>query len=351
MSFDVSIVIPTWNGLHLLLENLPSVQAAARAYRRKSGGSTEIIVVDDGSQDETALAIPSEFPDIRLVKRRYNQGFAIACNTGLRSCRFSLLAFLNNDVRIDENYLLFQALHFHDPKVFAVTAKVFEWDRPIFAAGGRFGRFRRGFWSLYFNYDVSASSAQEWIERRNLLSAYAVGGFSTYSREKLEALGGFSELLSPFHWEDVDLSYRGWKRGWEVHYEPRSIAYHRSSSTINAHFKKKFVETVSFRNRLLFHWINLHSSTYLCRHLIMLPLLFLTRILVLDIPFYRSFFQALLKVPQVRRLRQLERDKARRTDAEISRLLNRFYRSTPIEIYYNQREVIQRHPEFEEAEV
>ena len=129
--------------------------------------------------------------------------------------------------------------HFEDPEVFAVTAKVFEWDHPIFATGGKLGRFRRGFWSVYFNYDISDSSASNWTEKQQLLSVYAVGGFATYSRQKLESLGGFNQLLSPFHWEDVDLSYRGWKRGWQIRYEPHSIAHHRTSAHHQNQFPKK----------------------------------------------------------------------------------------------------------------
>ena len=351
MNSDLSIVIPTCNGLHLLRENLPSVQAAARAHHRETGGLTEIIVVDDGGRDETARVIPSEFSDVYLVKRQRNQGFAITCNVGLQSSRFPLVALLNNDVRVEEDYFIYQALHFQDPTVFAVTAKVFEWGQPIFSTGGRYGRFRRGFWSLYTNYDTSTPEAAEWIEKRRLLSTYAIGGFSTYSREKLEALGGFNELLSPFHWEDVDLSYRGWKRGWEVHYEPRSIAHHRISATINAHHKKAFVEVAAVRNRLLFHWINLHTPTYVLSHLIMLGVLFLTRLWVLDFRFYRSLLQAVRQLRQVRSLRNLERRSAERTDAELSRLLKRFYQSAPIQIYYNQQEVLQKHPEYKDVEV
>ena len=344
MNRGVSIVVPSWNGLHLLRENLPSIVFAARTYRLKTGCPTEIIVVDDGSQDETEKVLPREFPQVRLVAKQKNQGFAVACNTGFEHCRFPLVSLLNNDVRIQRHYLIHQARHFADPNVFAVTAKAFASDEPIFTTGGRVGRFRRGFWSVYFNYDVSTPGAAQWIEKRRLLSAYAIGGFSTYDREKLQELGGFNSLLSPFHWEDVDLSYRGWKRGWEVHYEPRSIAHHQISATIDTHFPKRSVEAVSLRNRLLFHWINLHSSGFLLRHVVMLFLLFLTRILVLDHYFYRSFFQALSQAAAVLRLRKEERRQARRSDVEISRLLNSFYRSTPIQIYYNQQEVIEKHP-------
>ena len=66
--------------------------------------------------------------------------------------------------------------------------------------------------------------------------------------------------------------------------------------------------------------------------------------------FYRSLGLALGQLPEVLKLRRFEQEKAKRTDVEISRILNGFYDSAPIEIYYNQQEVIQKHPEFEKAE-
>lgn len=344
--YGINIVIPSWNGVDLLRQNLPSIFQAARAYSRETRAVTEIIIVDDGSTDETTSVISREFPQAHLVAKTSNEGFAAACNAGFNRCTLELVALLNNDVRIQDDYLLYQSRHFSNPDVFAVTAKVFEWDSSVFAAGGRFGRFRRGFWSVYFNYDVLESSAHHWIENQQLLSAYAIGGFSTYHRSKLAELGGFHEVLSPFHWEDVDLSYRAWKRGWEIHYEPRSIAFHRASATIDAHFEKRWVEAISFRNRLLFHWINLHSPSFILRHLSTLALLFVVRAFVLDYRFYRSFFQALDRLNTVRELRRKEIARARRSDRDVSRILERFYRLAPLEIYYNQQEVLQKHPEF-----
>ena len=108
-SLAISVVIPTWNGLHLLRENLPAVQQAAQRYRDKTGHATETIVVDDGSQDGTAIRLPLEFPEVRIVNRKRNAGFAAACNTGFGACRFPIVALLNNDVRIEKNYFLAQA--------------------------------------------------------------------------------------------------------------------------------------------------------------------------------------------------------------------------------------------------
>ncbi len=333
MAPSLSIVIPSWNGLDLLRECLPSVLQAASVYRAQTGAATELIVVDDGSRDETVSRLKLEFPEVCLVPKVTNEGFAAACNEGFRRSRNTLIGLLNNDVWLHEDYFVRQAEHFSDPAVFAVTAKVFGWDEPVFMTGGRYGRFRRGFWSVYFNYDVRRDQAEQWIEQRRLLSAYAIGGFTTYRRDRVIELGGFNPLLSPFHWEDVDLAYRGWKRGWEIRYEPRSVVYHKVSATIDRNFRKKHVDAVSFRNRLLFHWINLHSPTFLLRHLLMLGIMFLTRVLVLDLDFYRALFEALGKLDKVRELRQSEKANAVRSDAEVARLLRVFYRQAPIQVF------------------
>lgn len=342
--FSVSMVVPTYNGLHLLRENLPSFLRAAETYRTATGQPVELIVADDGSSDGTVETLPVEFPQVRIVRRPGNGGFAAACNSGFAEARHDLVALLNNDVDIAPDYLLHMVSHFEDPLVFAVTAKVFEWDKPWFATGGRYGRFRRGFWSVYFNYDVDGDPG-DWVAGRQLLSAYAIGGFATYHRVKLQQLGGFDELLSPFHWEDVDLSYRGWKRGWSVRYEPRSRARHRTSATIEAFWKKRAVERISFRNRLLFHWVNLHTPSYLASHLGMLVLLVLSRALVLDWHFYWALGSALRRLPRVLRRRREEREAAVRTDRELNRLLRAFYDRAPVRVYYNQEEVVALHPE------
>lgn len=341
----LSVVIPTFNGFRLLEETLESVIAGVNGYRKETGAEAEIIVVDDGSTDGTEERLPERFPEVRVKKREVNGGFARACNSGIAEARFPLLALLNNDVRIHRDYFIFHALHFNDPRVFAVTAKVFEWDRPIFTTGGRYASFRRGFWSVYYNYDRLPGKGQSWVESKRLLSFYAIGGFATFDREKLTVLGGFLELLSPFHWEDVDLSYRGWKRGWEIRYEPRSLAYHRTSATIDRFYRSRFVESVSFRNRLLFHWINLHNRRYLTEHLFWLTLLFLSRFAILDFGFYRSLFGALRRLPEALRLRKVERKSARRSDREIAEILKSFYRLAPIEVYLSKRDVMNRHSE------
>ena len=181
----LSVVIPTWNGLHLLKNNLPSVLTALEQFKSQLRKDYELIIVDDGSRDATSDWVTSQYPSARLIRRPDNGGFSKTCNTGFDACRGRVVALLNNDLQLEHDYFLYLYPHFEDDAVFAVTARVFEWDPPIFSGGGRVGRFRRGFWSMHFNYDVRESSAREWIEQHRLLSACAIGQASAavFARE------------------------------------------------------------------------------------------------------------------------------------------------------------------------
>jgi GT2 family glycosyltransferase len=345
----ISIVVPTWNGLHLLKKHLPSVQQAADYYSCKTGAPTELIVVDDFSHDKTIEEVFRLFPEVRLLRRPANGGFSVASNTGLLEAKYPLIALLNNDVTIHENFFLSQIHHFAGSDVFAVTAKVFEEAPPVFATGGKVGRFRRGFWSVYFNYDVCPDQPIGPEASQALLSVYAVGGFAMYDSDKLRKLGCFTELLSPFHWEDIDLSYRAWKRGWEIRYEPAAIAHHEISATINAHYESEAVQDIAVRNRLLFHWINLHSPSFVLQHLAMLSVLALTRVFALDFGFYRALLGALRRLPQALRIRKNEAALATRSDLQVSQLLSNFYSSFPIRVFRSRAEILASQPQAKAA--
>jgi GT2 family glycosyltransferase len=149
----------------------------------------------------------------------------------------------------------------------------------------------------------------------------ASGGFSAFSAEKLRQLGGFNALLTPFYWEDVDLSLRAWKRGWKILYEPQAVVYHATSSTIGSRFDRRQIDEIAQRNRLLTHWINLHDRLWFAEHVGVVMLLLLSSLFTLNFSLWRAFLAALKHLRAVVRQRGRERAVMRLSDRQLARLI------------------------------
>lgn len=137
-----------------------------------------------------------------------------------------------------------------------------------------------------------------------------------FDREMFIALGGFDPLLSPFYWEDVELSYRAWKRGFDVLYEPHSVVDHRVSSTIGR-LPQWRVRRIQQRNRIIYHWIHLHDGGLLMSHLAWTVALALTAPIRLKPGFLLSVISALGKLPRILQRRRQEKRLARRSDRDV----------------------------------
>ncbi|NIT60625.1 MAG: glycosyltransferase, partial [Aliifodinibius sp.] len=89
MMLNISIIIPTFNRKNLLERALTSVTTQTRP-------TEEIIVVDDGSEDETESLVRKQFPDVRYF-RQQNRGVSSARNLGIRQATGNWIAFLDSD--------------------------------------------------------------------------------------------------------------------------------------------------------------------------------------------------------------------------------------------------------------
>ncbi len=322
---NISIVIPTWKGKRLLEAYLPSVLAAADAYRRECGNQTEVIVVEDAGGDDTVGWLRAEYAGrVNLQEHECNLGFAGACQTGFEAARHPIVLLLNNDVRLREDCLAPMVTHFSDARVFAVTGKILNQAENTFCNGGKVAHFRRGMWSTYQNYDIlpGVDATQP------LFSFSAIGAFSAYDRARFLQLGGFDPLTAMV--EDVELSYRGWKRGWIVMYEPRSIAFHDASQTMDQRYRRHALDKISRRSRILMHWMLLHDRRMFTMHQLSIAVRLLTCWLVLDWRFYWAIGTGLANLPAILRKRQETRRTMSRSDRELLELLQHFYLTAPI---------------------
>jgi len=115
-----SVVIPTWNGRHLLEQYLPSVVKAL-----SNNPANEVIVVDNASTDGTVEFVRRNFPSVRVLELPVNRGFGGGSNAGFRQARSDIVVLLNNDMRVEPDFLAPLLEGFTDEKVFSVSCQIF----------------------------------------------------------------------------------------------------------------------------------------------------------------------------------------------------------------------------------
>ncbi len=245
---EISIIIPNWNGKDLLEKNLPFVLAAKE---NKKNCIKDIIIIDDGSTDDSVSYLRKKYgKEIRLIVHKKNRGFATSINTGVRMAKGELVCLLNTDVVPRADFLESIESDFEDKRVFAVSLHEEGY-------GPAKGKFVDGF--ILHEGMPEVDKVQE--------SFWASGGSCVLRRSIFMDLKGMDDsLLSPYYWEDIDLSYRAWKRGFVVLWDSRAKVVHEHESTVKKLNQKK-VQRIRERNQLLFVWKNLTSRSLMRKHI------------------------------------------------------------------------------------
>ncbi|WP_316735279.1 glycosyltransferase family 2 protein [Pedobacter aquatilis] len=249
MQKSVSIVIPNYNGKHLLENYLPSVFAAAENAQT----NFEVIVIDDGSKDDSINFIKSNYPNIKLLINDRNRGFSYTCNHGIREAKYELILLLNSDVKLTPDYFTHQWKYFEHKDTFGVMARIMSVDgsriedaaRLLYYSGCRIKANK-------FYYSENTTDEQ-------VYTAYLSGANALVDAKKLKELGGFDEIFSPFSSEDFDLSLRAWQLGWKCYYEHQSICFHHVSGSTKTQIKSNFIKKIYYRNRFLLQAIQLNG--------------------------------------------------------------------------------------------
>lgn len=229
-----TVVIPSWNGRHLLetcLEGLVRSTVAA-----------QIIVVDNGSQDGTAAWLASVFPSIVLIRNARNLGFAVAVNQGIQASDGQWIALLNNDAVPAPDWLesLLQ-VGLADSDIGSVASRMMFRNAPTRVS------------SAGIQVDVSGGA---WD---NLMGEYrwparpievfgASGGACLLRKDMLSDVGLFDAGFFAY-FEDVDLAWRARLRGWRSVLAPDAIVHHAVSATVgdSSPFKRYFLARNKWR--------------------------------------------------------------------------------------------------------
>jgi GT2 family glycosyltransferase len=237
----VSIIVVNYNGYKWLKLFLPFLI-------RTDYPNFEIIVVDNASRDQSVLFLKEEYKQIKLIELTENTGFAEGTNAGARNARGKILAFLNNDIEVTNNWL-FEAVKklLSCSSTGAIQCKMMQYtNRNRIEAIGllvdRYGIIRN------IGYDEDDSGQYDNVRE---ISA-ASGGAMVLWKHIFCEVGQFDPVYFMYY-EDIDLSWRIRLAGYRILPCVSSLVYHIGSGT-----SKK--STKSF---ITFHWTKNHLSCWL----------------------------------------------------------------------------------------
>jgi len=210
----VSTLVLNWNGAHLLPDCLATLA-------RQDWPAHEVVVVDNGSADDSA-AVAARYP-ARWLPMGDNLGFTRAYNRAVRDAKGELLFFVNNDMRFEPDCVgRLACVLAADDTLFAVDPTQRSWDGARVIHGRT--RFVRGSyqdvvvppWAVEYTAPAAAPVEVPW----------GCAGSLLVRRDRFEALDGFDPTFF-IDFEDTDLCWRAWRRGWRTVYVPDAVLYHK----------------------------------------------------------------------------------------------------------------------------
>jgi len=221
-----SIIMPVFNQIDLTTAAIRSVQAHTEDY--------ELIVVDNGSSDETPAFLQSlaqTHPNVKICTLDENKGFAIASNLGLQAATGDYLVLLNNDTDVTQGWA--------DYLVQAIPIAEDEWDaRPIGImgpvsnhAGGNQGVST----DPYGPAELQSAAAERHISHKGKtrIAGFISGFCMLITRACFEDVGLLDERFKVGGVEDTEYCIRAQRKGWKLAIDDATFVHHHGRQTIN----------------------------------------------------------------------------------------------------------------------
>ena len=264
MEKKIAVIIVNWNGKKYLEGCLDSL-------RRQSFQNFEIILVDNGSTDDSILFTRKNYPEAEILELEKNTGFSFANNVGIKksfeSPEVKYVVALNNDTELDEKYLesLFECAK-KNQKIGSIQPKVLNFENR-----GKIDNVGivPSYFGMAFNLGEGENDGEKFSKEKEIFGANATAAL--YSREALEKTkisdGEYFDNSFFAYFEDVDLAWRIRLAGFKSFFCPEAKVFHFHGATGKEISEKRFL---TYRNSFASLFEN-YPLVFLISSLILLP--------------------------------------------------------------------------------
>ena len=325
----VSIIIPNYNGGDLLYNCINSI------YKNISIKDFEIIVVDNGSTDNSINRVKSNFQNVEIISSNSNLGYSGGCNLGATHASGKYLLFLNNDTE-HSNEWIEKLVHFLDSnsKIAAVQPKILNiHNKKLFDYAGGAGGFIDKFCFPFVQGRIFHTLEEDHNQYNNPSRIFWASGAAFMIRSNIfKTLEGFDKVYFAYM-EEIDLCWRAQAMGYKIYSVPDSFVYHYGKQTIKENTIKSHY--LNHRNSWILFFKNSFTFNYgilIIQRLVLDWMALAYSVMTLDI---RRFFAILFaqiwilffsgKIIKIRR------------DNQITQLDNIYDKSIAIDYFFKRK--------------
>jgi len=206
----------------------PLLDEALHSVTRQDFADYEVVVVDNGSADDSVGWLREHWPQARVVALEHNVGVTAALNVMVQAAGDAeFVALLNNDVELDPSWLahLVETLRAH-PQAAAAAGKLLRHsDRSVVDRVGDELQWS----SACFGRGAGQADRGQFEDPGEVFSAG--GAAALYRAAALREVGPFDERFFAYL-EDIDWGFRARLAGWGARYDPRALGLHHGGATL-----------------------------------------------------------------------------------------------------------------------
>lgn len=250
----IAVVILNWNGCEMLRSFLPEVVRCSEA------DGAVVYVADNGSTDASVEMLRREFPSVRLILLKRNNGFADGYNLALKQVEAEYVVLLNSDVEVTDHWLTPLAAYLDaHPEAAACQPKIRSWrKKQLFEYAGAAGGFIDRYGYPFCRGRIMGVVEEDKGQYDTVLPVFWATGAALFIRlSDYREAGGLDGRFFA-HMEEIDLCWRLRARGRQLVCVPQSVVYHVGGATLKKENPRKTF--LNFRNNLLMLYKNLPTE-------------------------------------------------------------------------------------------